>query len=287
MFEDQRTWCIYIDEAGVNDEPQFVYTAICIPFTSQQDFLGAYSEIVSPLMDRSGKEIKYGDLLNTPDRFYREQTAESCQLLLRRFFEIRGARIIRVKAIRKKMRAEGNALRLALFRKTLERCQNALPLGHHAMILHDELNTRSQQHALLDTFNRFNSDKNFQNCVFVHSNENPLIQFADFIASICYRYYYFQQREYKDKRHSERLVKRLFETIDERMPRIVELSDHTDVEGNRRKRDALQLASEHGIDLATAYQIVDGKFTIEEALRRKEARTFAAQRRNKDKSENR
>jgi hypothetical protein len=71
------------------------------------------------------------------------------------------------------------------------------------------------------------------------------------------------------------------------MPRIVELSDHTDVEGNRRKMDALQLVSEYDIDLATAYQIIDGKFTIEEALRRKEARTFTAQRRNKDKSENR
>jgi len=284
LFPDQRTWCIYIDEAGVNDEPQFVYTAICIPFTSQQDFLGAYSEIVSPLMDSSGKEIKYGDLLNTPDRFYREQTAESCRLLLRRFFEISGARIIRVKAIRKKMRAEGNALRIALFKKTLELCQDALPEGYHAMILHDELNTRSQQHALLDTFNRFNRDKNFQNCVFVHSNENPLIQFADFIASVCYRYYYFQQREYKDKRYSERLVTWLFEAIDESEPRIVELSDHIDVEGNERKRDALQLASEHDIDLATAYQIVDRKFTIEEALRRKEARAFTAQGRNEDKS---
>lgn len=287
MFEDQRTWCIYIDEAGVNDEPQFVYTAIFIPFTSQQDFLGTYSEIVSPLIDRSGKEIKYGDLLNTPDRFYREQTAESCRLLLKRFFEISGARIIRVKAIRKKMRAEGNALRIALFKKTLELCQDALPEGYHAMILHDELNTRSQQHALLDTFNRFNRGKNFQNCIFVHSNENPLIQFADFIASICYRYYYFQQREYKDKRHSERLVTWLFKAIDERMPRIVELSDHTDVEGNERKRDALQLVSEHDIDLATAYQIVDRKFTIEKALRRKEIRAFTAQRRNGDNSENR
>ena len=67
----------------------------------------------------------------------------------------------------------------------------------------------------------------------------------------------------------------------------LELSDHTDVEGNRRKRDALQLASEHDIDLATAYQIVDGKFTLEEALRRKEVRTFTTQRRNEDKSENR
>ena len=64
------------------------------------------------------------------------------------------------------------------------------------------------------------------------------------------------------------------------MPRIVELSDHTDVEGNRRKRDALQLASEHNIGLATAYQIVDAKFTLEEALRRKEARTFTTKRRN-------
>ena len=50
------------------------------------------------------------------------------------------------------------------------------------------------------------------------------------------------------------------------------------MEGNRRKRDALQLASEHNIGLATAYQIVDAKFTLEEALRRKEASDFHNQK---------
>ena len=65
-----QTWCIYIDESGVNDEPQFIYAAICIPFNSQQEFLKSYPKIVSPLIGRSNEEIKYGPLLNTPDSSY-------------------------------------------------------------------------------------------------------------------------------------------------------------------------------------------------------------------------
>ena len=47
-------------------------------------------------------------------------------------------------------------------------------------------------------------------------------------------------------------------------------------------QDALSLGSH-----AIAYQIVDGKFTIEEALWRIESRTSTAETRNEDKSENR
>ncbi|RKU09154.1 hypothetical protein C6503_21685 [Candidatus Poribacteria bacterium] len=137
-----QTWCIYIDEAGVNkDNSQFIYTAICVPFNSQQEFLKFYSQIVNPLVHISGREIKYGDILNTLDRHYREETKRICSSLLTRFFEIKDARIIRVKAIRKQMRAKGSDLRVALFRKTLECCKEFLPLDHHAIILHDELDS--------------------------------------------------------------------------------------------------------------------------------------------------
>ena len=281
--EKMQTWCIYMDEAGVNKEPQFIYATICIPFNSQQEFLKSYPEIVNPLVGISGREIKYGDLLNTDDRFHREETEKICQSLLTRFFEIKGARIVRVKAIRKQMQAKGGDLRVALFNKTLVLCKEFLPSNHHAMILHDELDSRDQQSVLLDTFNRFNKDLNFQNCVFVHSNENPFIQFADFIASICYRYYYFQQKEYKNKQYCASLVNSLFKAIDEHYSPIVELSEYTDVEGNHRKEQAIQLASKHSIDIATAYQIVDKKFTLDEALRRKQARTSTDHRQNEDK----
>ena len=270
-----QTWCIYIDESGVNNEPQFIYAAICVPFNSQQEFLKSYSEIVNPLVDISGREIKYGHLLNTLDRHYQEEIGQICQSLLTRFFEIKDARIIRVKAIRKQMRVKGGDLRVALFNKTLVLCKEFLPLNHHTMILHDELDSRDQQRVLLDTFNRFNKDSpkglNFQNCVFVHSNENPFIQFADFVASICYRYYYFQKTEYKDKQHCASLVDSLFNAIDKRYPPIVELSEHKVIEGNPRREEALQLASEHDIDLATAYNIIDKRITLTEVLRRKQA----------------
>ena len=285
-----QTWCIYIDESGVNeDNPVFIYAAICVPFNSQQEFLKSYRKIVNPLVPISGDEIKYGYLLNTFDRHYREEMEQICRSLLTRFFEIKDARIIRVKAIRKQMRAKGGDLRVALFNKTLGLCTEFLPSNHHAMILHDELDSRDQQRVLLNTFSRFNKDSpkgfDFQNCVFVHSNENPFIQFADFAASICYRYYYFQKTEYKDKRHCASLVDRLFKEIDNHHPPIVELSEYKVVEGDSRRKQAFQLVSEHDIDISTAYNIVDGNITLDEALRRKQARTRVARRENEDKGD--
>ena len=283
-----QAWCIYIDESGVNeDSPEFIYAAICVPFNSQQRFLKSYPDIVRPLVPISGQEVKYGPLLNAFDRHYTEEIGQVCQALLACFFQIEDARIIRVKATRKQMRLKGGDLRKALFRKTLELCKEFLPPNHHAMILHDELDGRDQQRVLLDTFS--NKDLSFQNCVFVHSNENPFIQFADFIASICYRYYYFQRteeykgKEYKYKKFCASLVNSLFKTIDERHPPIVELSEHQVVEGSPRRAQALQLASEHDIPPETAYQIVDKRITLDEVLRRKRARTSTAGRRNEDK----
>lgn len=285
-----QTWCIYIDESGVNeDNPEFIYVAICVPFNSQQGFLKSYPKIVNSLVPISGSEIKYSPLLNDFDRNYQEKSSEICQSLLARFFDIEGAQIIRIKAIRKQMRLEGGDLRAALFKKTLELSKQSLPPDHQAMILHDELDNRNLQRALLDTFDNFNKDLpkglNFQNCVFVHSNENPFIQFADFVASICYRYYYFQKTEYKDKQYCKSLVNSLFNAIDERSPPIVELSEHKIVEGNPRREQALQLASEHGIDIATAHNIVDKRITLAEVLRRKQAQTSAAHKRNENKRE--
>ena len=265
-----KTWCIYIDESGVNeDNPEFVYTAICVPFNSQQDFLASYPKIVNPLVPIDGKEIKYGPLLNNFDRNYREEIGEVCHELLTCFFDIEDARIIRVKAIRKRMRLKGGDLRVALFRKTLQLCNKSLPQDSCAMILHDELDGRDQQRVLLDTFNLVNKERIFQNCVFVHSNENPFIQFADFVVSICYRYYYFQRKVYKEKKLCGSLVDELFKAIDERHPPTVELSDHAIIEGNPRRDQALQLASEHDIPLVTAYNIIDEHITLEEVLRRK------------------
>ncbi len=292
-IKKMQTWCIYIDESGVNeDNPEFIYAAICIPFNSQQEFLKSYPEIVSPLVPISGREIKYGPLLNNFDRNYREEIGQVCEALLTRFFEIEDARIIRVKAIRKRMRLKGGDLRAALFRKTLELCKNSLPQDYHAMILHDELDGRDLQSELLDTFNSFNNEElSFQNCVFVHSNENPLIQFADFIASICYRYYYFQRteeykrNEYKYKKFCASLVDTLFKAIDKRHPPIIELSEHKVVEGNPRRKQALELVSEHDIDPATAYNIVDKNITLDEVLRRKQTRTRATRRRNEDEND--
>ena len=288
-----QTWCIYIDESGVNKEPQFIYTAICVPFNSQLEFLKSYPEIVNPLVAISGNEIKYGPLLNTLDRYYQEEIEKICQALLTRFFKIKEAQIVRVKAIRKQVRHKGSDLRAALFRKTLELCKNFLPPEHHAMILHDEIDNRDQQRVLLDTFNRFNENspegQRFQNCVFVHSNENPFIQFADFVASICYRYYYFERagyEGYKDKEHCKSLVNSLFTAIDECCPSIVELSQPKPkvVEDNPRRKQALQLASEHGIPPETAYQIVDKRITLDEVLRRKRTRTSGVRGRNEDES---
>ena len=271
-----RAWCIYIDEAGVNDEPQFIYVAICIPFDSQQEFLNNYSKIVHSLVYRDGSEIKYGPLLNEFDRNYERATEDVCYSLLDYFFKIDGATIIRVKAIRNEMRARGADLRKALFRKTLTLCKEFLPRHDHAMILHDEIDGRALQPMLLDTFNSFNEGSltgtNFQSCIFVHSNENPFIQFADFIAAVCYRYYYFQQREekeYSGKKLCASLVNRLFNRINARFPPILELSEHKSIKDNPRREQALQLAETHDIDLSTAYQVVDKKFTLEEALREK------------------
>ena len=279
-----QTWCIYMDESGVNKEPQFIYATILVPFNSQQEFLKSYPKIINPLVGISGREIKYGDLLNTDDRFHRKETEVICQSLLTRFFEIKDARIVRVKAIRKQMRAKGGDLRVALFNKTLAICKEFLPLNHYAMILHDELDSRDQQSVLLDTFNRFNKDLSFQNCVFVHSNENPFIQFADFVASICYRYYYFQQKEYKNKEDCASLVNSLFKAIDKRHPPIIELSEHKVVEGNPRRKQALELVSEYDIDPATAYNIVDENITLDEVLERKQTRTRAVRRQIPNKS---
>ena len=284
-----QTWCIYIDESGVNtDNPQFVYAAICVPFHSQQEFINSYPEIVNPLIPISGREIKYGHLLNTFDRHYREEIDQICKSLLMRFFEIEDARIIRVKAIRQQMRAKGGDLRVALFRKTLECCMEHIPRDQQSMIMHDELDNRYQQTVLLDTFKRLNKNspkgQSFQNCVFVHSNENPFIQFADFIVSICYRYYYFQKTEYNDKKHSASLVDWLFKAIDERNPPIIELSEHKVIASSPRRQQALKLVSEHDIDPATAYNIVDKNITLSEVLRRKEVKTSTNKEQNEDKN---
>ena len=71
-------------------------------------------------MPISGREIKYGPLLNNFDRNYTEEIGEVCEKLLTCFFKIEDVKIIRVKAIRKKMRLKGGDLRVALFRKTIE-----------------------------------------------------------------------------------------------------------------------------------------------------------------------
>ena len=282
-----QTWCIYIDEAGSpydNDQFQVIYAAICVPFNSQQKFLKSYLTIVDSLMDPSGGEIKYGPLLNHTDEEYREETERVCSELLECFFEIEGARIIQVKAIKRKMRKEDDELRAALFGKTLELCKESLPSDHSAMILHDELPPGNQQNALLQRFNRFNETSptglNFQNCVFAHSNENPLIQFADFVASICYRYYYFGKHEYKKKKKSRSLVNSLFRKIEAHphSPPIVELSEPKGVKDTSRSKQASRLASKHNIDLSTAYNIVDKNITLEEVLRRKQTRAFSRSR---------
>ena len=77
-----------------------------VPFNSQQEFLKSYPKIINPLVGSSGREIKYGDLLNTDDRFHRKEAEEICRSLLMRFFEIKDARIVRVKAIRKQIPLE-------------------------------------------------------------------------------------------------------------------------------------------------------------------------------------
>ena len=278
-----QTWCIYIDESGVpyNDgQPNFIYAAICVPFNSQQKFLKSYPEIVKPLVPTSGGEIKYGNLLNTLDSHFQTDYIQTYKSLLTSFFEIKDAGIIRVKAIKALIRKKDDDLRVALFRKTLELCRKSLPQDHRSMILHDELpSSRKQQSPLFDSFNGFKEDPNFQNCVFVHSNENPFIQFADFVASICYGYYRFQEKKYNDKQHCASLVDSLFNEIDKRYPPIIELSEYIGIEGNSRKKEAIQLATKHDIDLAMAYQIVDKKFTLDKALRRKQTRTRAARRR--------
>ena len=229
-------------------------------------------------MDISGREIKYGPLLNRIDTYYQKETEQICHELLTHFLEIKDAHIIRVKAIRRKMRLKGGDLRAALFRKTLEICIESLPSNPHAIVLHDELNDRNQQRVLLDTFYKdLPKYPNFQNCVFVHSNENPFIQFADFVATICYRFYYFQGGGYKDKQYCKSLVNSLFKTIDQHSPPIVELSEHQDIDSNPRRARALQLVSEHNIDVATAYNIIDENITLEKVLRQKQASQLASE----------
>ena len=126
-----KTWCIYIDESGNNPEnAQFIYVAICVPFNSQQEFLKSYLKIVNPLVGISGREIKYGDILNKPDMYYQREIEQVCKGLLTHFSHIEDAKIIRVKAIRKKMHHKGNSLRGALFRKTLELSKEFLPVDH-------------------------------------------------------------------------------------------------------------------------------------------------------------
>ena len=207
------------------------------------------------------------------DHHYDVRNADIFKELLNCFLDIDGTIIIRVKAKKKKMLQKGHDIRSALFRRTLLLCKEFLPLNHHAMILHDELDSRDQQGKLLKKFYSVNRETlfQFQNCVFVQSNENPFIQFADFVVSICHRHYFFLHKKYKDREHSEALVKLLFEEINKnkRCPSIVELTDHKDVRGTPRRIKALELVSEYGIDTSTAYVVVDKKMTLEEALRRK------------------
>ena len=284
-----QTWCIYIDEAGspyANDQFQVIYAAICVPFNSQQEFLKSYPKIVNSLMDPSGSEIKYGPLFNHTDAMYQKETGLVSSELLTRFFQIEGAQIIGVKAIKKLMRKKNDDLRAALFGKTLELCKEFLPCDHSAMILHDELPPGNQQNALLEKFNRFNKDSpeglSFQNCVFVQSNENPFIQFADFVASIYYRYYDFNKRTYKNRKKSKSLVDSLFQRIEACSPQVVELSEHRIIEGKPRRNQAFRFKSEYDIDIGTAYNIVDGNITLDEALRRKQDRTSRTHRQNED-----
>ena len=245
-----------------------------MPFNSQQEFLKSYPEIVKPLVPVSGGEVKYGPLLNSYDSHFLAKHARTCEALLTDFFKIEDARIIRVKAIKALIRKEGDDLRQALFGKTLELCKESLPSNHHAMILHDELPGRKQQILLFDRFKEY---PNFQNCIFVHSDENPFIQFADFVASICYRYYHFQKTEYKNKQNCASLVDTLFKAIDERYPPVVELSEHQVVGDDQRKGQALKLVEENDILLETAYNIVDGSTTLDKVLRRKQALQLASE----------
>ena len=293
-----QTWCIYIDESGVpyaDGQPNFIYVAICVPFSSQQEFLEDYPKIVEPLVSIFGdREIKYGEFFKSVDGRFKDEYTGICNLLLERFFQIEDAKIIRVKAIKKEMRLSDEPLRAALFGKTLELCNNYLPQEHRTMVLHDELPSRKQQIPL---FERFKKYSNFQNCIFVHSDENPFIQFADFVASVCYRYY--DPKKNKEKWTS--LVKELFEKINKYSSDIVELPKPRSVDGNsikeqasqlasernisfeeafqklKRKEAASQLVSEHDILLETAYNIVDENITLDEVSLRK-------QRRNENRS---
>ena len=248
------------------------------PFDTQHQFLADYAETTASLVRLIGfgNEIKYGPLLNQEDHNFLPQTDTVCSNLLRRFGDIEGAEIIRIKAIKKKIRKTGAGLRAALFRKTLECCEVLIPKNSSAIILHDELDDRSVQRHMLETFNDFNKrcdgQSKFQNCVFVHSNENPFIQFADFIAAVCHRHNFYGPGQHKNKSKCAVLAHNLFDEIDKKYSRIVELSDITDDKDNERKTQAIQLAKEHEIDPSTAYNIVDGIITLEEVLRKKEAR---------------
>lgn len=269
-------WCIYIDESGVDPQsPHFIYVAVCVPFDTQRQFLADYAVITAPLVPvvGFGNEIKYGSLLNQENHRFLSNTDTVCAGLLRHFGDVEGSGIVRVKAIKKKMRLEGVALRAALFRKTLERCKELMPGDSSAIILHDELDDRAVQRELLITFNDFNKRSgdrlNLQNCVFVHSNENPFIQFADFIAAVCHRHYYYKPGHHKNKSICADLVHKLFSKIDSKFSPIVELSAIKDDKDNERKTQSIKLAKQHEIDIAIAYQIVDERITLEEALKRK------------------
>ena len=108
-----QTWCIYIDESGVSNEPQFIYAAICIPFNSQQEFLKSYSAIVNPLVGISGREIKYGHLLNTFDRHYRKEYKDKqfCASLVDGLFNAMDSRYPPIVELSEHQVVEGNPRR--------------------------------------------------------------------------------------------------------------------------------------------------------------------------------
>lgn len=271
------TWCIFVDESGNNENnPQFFYIAACFPFHVQRDFGFQYTEITKPLHDYSEeREIKYSNLLNTFNHMYGEKIFNQCMELARTFFMHEGCRIVRVKATRKFMHKRGADLGRALFRKTLKICDESLPPDAQAMIIHDQLHKPVQQALFFQDFHKYLLDsKNqskLQNLVFVQSKDNPCLQFADFIASVMFRYNYYQYYNHDDKSLCRDAVKKLFAFIDKKCPQMIELSSYLPPQ-TKRKEKAIHLAEKHSIGISTAYNIVDGKMTLKEALRRKEAK---------------
>ena len=64
----------------------------------------------------------------------------------------------------------------------------------------------------------------------------------------------------------------LFSKLDFKFSPIVELSAIRDDKDNERKTQSIKLANQHKIDIAIAYQIVDERITLEEALKRKRSK---------------